>query len=761
MPVAFLYSREPSEKKDNLHNPCQNLIDMALTYLLYFKNSYIYIFMLLNKRIFIVLTAFLLAFSFTDAHAAEHEAAADGPEIFYGGDDPAMSDEESLLRERPALPPMLPPSNMTPDQVRQFFSKPAEEEEYIILNFDNADIKDVLATVSTITGENFILGSKVGGKITIHSSEKIPVSEVLTVFESVLEVNSMALVRSGDFFKVVQTTAARQMPLEIFKGNDPDAIPYGDRPVTQLILLDHVPVREMTTVLKPMLSKTGLMTPNPRLNMLIVSDLASNIRRLLAIINEVDVDAFESTRMAFVQLRNSDVATLSRELTNIINALNIGKDGIAIVPIERLNSLVIFSSGPGLLKTAKAWIKKLDDELTTGQNIFVYHVQNVEAKKIASVLKNIYVKSDTRPVSSSADPAPKATKKSASFTSARNAQTAVESGRVEIDTFDATNSLVILASPGLYKDIKETIKKLDLYPKEVLIEVIIAEVNLENNSEYGIQWSVLHNLTLDGDSYSALAEGPSNPSISTSPFLTGAGEVKPPALGGGVGGLTYYMFNADKLAAMFNAIASRSKVNILSSPRLLVRDKEEASIDVGKDIPIATSTTQQVSTSTTQNIEYKTVGIKLKIKPSINDEKTVVLDIEQEVSDVLEDNQTVGEFTYPAFTTTLTKTSVVVPDKQGIIIGGLMREKKGSGYSGIPLLSSIPYLGSLFRYTVNSKEKTELIMILRPHVISNRTEADVVTSDFIEKLKVLNQSVQESDIKVDIFEPYYKDEADK
>jgi general secretion pathway protein D len=241
--------------------------------------------MLIMRRIFIILTAlFFLITSAVNTFAEEPAASPDF--LLKAVEDPDIEEQlkgeaEELLSERPALPPILPPSSMTPEQIREFFSEPGDEEEFIILNFDNADIRDVLTTVSTITGENFILGSKVGGKITIHSSEKIPVDDVLSVFESVLEVNNLALVKSGDFYKVIQTATARQRPLEIFSDRDPDALPYGDRPVTQLIFLEHVPVKEVSAVLKPMLSKTGMLTPNPRLNMLIVNDLASNIRRLL------------------------------------------------------------------------------------------------------------------------------------------------------------------------------------------------------------------------------------------------------------------------------------------------------------------------------------------------------------------------------------------------------------------------------------------------------------------------------------------------
>lgn len=731
--------------------------------------------MIIMRRLLIVFTVLSLLFSsvligFAQEPVAEVQVAS-GTESQILNDkattqdvvtEEVLTEQEQLLNERPALPPILPPSNMTPDQVRAFFTKPDEktdEEEFMILNFDDADIKDILATVSSITKENFILGTNVSGKITIHSSEKIPVSEVLSVFETILQVNNMSLVRSGHFFKVVQSAEARQNPLEIFQDKDAKTVPYGDRPITQLIYLEHISVKDMSALLKDMLSKIGTITLHTRLNMLIINDLASNIKNVLKIIDEVDVDSFKDTRMSFFRLKNSDVATLSKELLDIINALNIGREGLAIIPIERLNSLVVFSSGPGLLNTIEEWIHKLDDEVTTGQNIFVYNVQNVDAKKIAAVLKTIYEKSASIPTVGESAPVKEikkdATPTTKSGTAQSSSQSTVESsGRVEIDTFESTNSLVILASPGVYKEISDTIKKLDMYPKQVLIEVVIAEVNLDDSNQFGVQWSLLQNVNIDGRAYNGLAQN-------TAPS-TFAPELKTalPSLGGaGSSGLSLILFDPDRITAMIHALASTTKLNVLSSPRLLVMDKEEASIEVGSDIPTATSTTVGTSTSgTTQNIEYKTVGIKLKIKPSINDEKTVVLHIEQEVSDKLA-NVVVGQgdFSYPAFSTRLTKTSVVVPDNNGIAIGGIIKETNETGYQGIPLLSAIPYLGSLFRYTVLTKNRTELVIFLTPHVVTNRTEADMVTSDFVGELKNLKRSVNKEDISSDIFKPYNRE----
>jgi general secretion pathway protein D len=641
----------------------------------------------------------------------------------------------------------LPPS-LTPEQIKAFLSKP-KKDDFVILNFDDADLRDVINTISSITGESFILSPGLEARITIHSAKKIPVSEVLSVFESILEANGMSLVKSGDFYKIVLSTTTKQKPLEVQKGRETESIPYGDRPVTQIIPVEYVPVTEVSSVLKPMLSQFGSIIPNPRNNLLIINDIASNIKRLLNVLKEIDVDAFQNTRMAFFQLKYSDVKTLSTELAEILNALNLSKEGVALVPIERINSLVVFASSPSLLKKVEGWIKKLDEEVMTGQNIFVYHVQNVKAESIATILKELYEREDKKP-----RPLPSPTKRksphrvSSSLTSLKTATFS----KVEIVTFEPTNSLVILASPGIYREIKEIIKKLDVYPKEVLIEVVIAEVTLTETDQFGIQWSVLHNLSIEGTDIKGLIQSRSRdaPSYTLPPTLgTDSASASVTA-----SGLSYLLFKPDRLVALLHALASRGKLNILSSPRLLVRDQEEASIEVGSDIPTATSTTTDVTTSTlTQNIEYKTVGIKLKIKPSINDEKTVVLDIEQEVSDTLA-NVTVGPegFSYPAFSTRITKTTIVVPDRQGIIIGGIMKERKERTYQGIPILSAIPILGNLFRYTVETRAKTELIVLLTPHVVVNKNEAEVLTTNFIRKLREVKKYLEGYKNQIDIID---------
>jgi general secretion pathway protein D len=665
--------------------------------------------------------------------------------------------QEKTSAQTPRAVPSIKPSAMppgtsfTPEQIKQFLAKQKKKEEsYIILNFDNAALKDVINTISSITKENFIVSPGLDARITIHSTAKIPSSEALAVFESILEVNNMALVRSGRFYKIVPGSLIKQKPTEVQKGREPAEVAPEDKPITQIIPVRYIPVGELAPIIQPMLSQFGNVIQNPRNNLLIISDMSSSIRRVMTILKEIDVDTFQDTRMFFYQPEYSDVKTISDELIDIINALNLGRDGsIAIVPIERINSLIVFCSSPSILSTVKMWLKKLDEEINAGQNIFVYAVQNVDAKSIADILKTIYqeegaVRTQTQ---TQAQRRTAQARQRAQRTRVTTPTTRTGARRVEIETFEPTNSLVILAPPGLYREIVETIKRLDVYPQEVLIEGVIAEVTLTDTDQYGIQWSALHSVHIENDpDFTGLAQGTVN--LEDAPSLLTVA----PTLGAGpAAGISYFLFKPEKLAALVHALASRGSVNILSSPRLLVRDQEEAEIEVGSDIPTATSTTTSTTAETlTQNIEYRTVGIKLKIKPTINDEKTVVLDLEQEVSSLGSSVQ-VGQTgnLFPSFNTTKTKTSIVVPDKQGIIIGGILEETTNKEYQGVPVLSSIPILGNLFRYTVDSTIKKELIIIITPHVITNREEADVLTLEFMDKLKNVKSFLKEKNIQFD------------
>ncbi len=729
-----------------------------------------------------------IIFIFTIAFSAN---AADIMEEMIEGENPSSAEETFPLPETtpeiippdsepatapvPAAPltsapvPATPPVSTPAHKPAPAPPSPEKKEGFVLLNFDEAELKDIISLVSEATGTNFIISPGITAKITIHSSKKIPSSELFSIFESILEMNGLAAVKSGNFYKIVQGPMAHQKALEVKKGKEISSIPAEDKIITQLIPLDFLPASEAITLLQPMISPMGVITPNTRNNILIITDVASNIRRFVEILKEVDVSAFESTKIRLFAPINVDVKTLSKELTDILNALTLGREGISLIPIERINKLVIFSPSEKFLQTIEDWAKKLDEETSpSGLTTYVYPIQNVKAKEIAEVLKAVYETKEgikpavpgtapvtPKPATPAATPpkpgTPPARTLAPVSSPARKAETTEVRGMgdIKIVVYEPTNSLVIMASAGDYRQIVDTIKKLDIYPQQVLIEVLIAEVSLTDATRFGIQWSLLSQdrakVLGETHSFEGLSQfrpGESLYSKQESPL--------PPIISGGltpaVGGYSYLLYEAGRLTGMLHALATEGRVNVLSSPHLLVKDNQEASIDVGQEIPVATGTTQQTTAAeapVVQNIQYKTVGVKLKMKPVINAEKTVVLDLTQEVSEYSAD-VTVGKegFTYPAFSKREAKTAIIVSNGQSIIIGGIMKEMKKRGYEGIPFLSKIPLLGYLFRYTTSNIDKTELIILLTPHVISSKSEADIITQEFKDRVKDLKKPLR-------------------
>lgn len=701
------------------------------------------------KFIFLI-AAFIFFSCATKSKDVKKEEVPSAPpiEVAQALPPPEIKPEEKNPEEKPPAPIPTPPT-------------PEKKESFVLLNFDDADLKDIITLVSEATGVSFIIAPGVTAKITIHSAKKIPASELFPIFESILEMNGLAAVKSGYFYKIVAGPAARQKALEVQKGRDLSAIPAEDKLMTQIVPVEFVPASEAVTLLLPMVSPTGMITPNPRNNLLIITDVASNIRRLIEILKEVDVSAFESTRIRLFTPNNVDVKTLSKELTDILTALTLGKEEIALIPLERINKLIIFSPSEKFLQTIEEWAKRLDEEIApSGLTTYAYPVQNVKAKEIADVLKAIYeTKEGAKPVTPIQTPTPRpTTTPTPSRTGVAPAPTpsptpkaeAVEgraAGEIKIVVYDPTNSLVILASPADFKQIVETIKKLDIFPRQVLIEVLIAEVSLTEATRFGIQWSLLSQDRAKVFGETHTFEGLSQFRPGTS--LYGVDEkTLPPIISGSlaptVGGYSYLLYEAGRITAMLHALATEGKVNILSNPHLLVKDNQEASIDVGAEVPTSTGVTQQVTgaqTPLSQNIQYKTIGVKLKMKPVINAERTVVLDLTQEVSEQAADVN-VGGLTYPSFSKREAKTSIIVGDGQSIIIGGIMKEAKKKSYEGIPILSKIPLLGYLFRYTTDNIDKTELIMLLTPHVVESKSEADLITQEFKERLKDLKKPLR-------------------
>lgn len=626
------------------------------------------------------------------------------------------------------------------------------KDNTVTLNFAEADIKDIIQTVGAITGENFMLAPGVSGRITVRTSKPIPKKEVFAIFESILEVNGLAVVKSGSYYKIVQGPSAKQRAIELREGTEVSKIPEGDRIMTQIVPIEFISSNDIVPILQPMLSATGGIFNYTKTNTLIITDTASNIKKTLSLIKVFDVDDFKRMSIEIIPVENVDIKTLYKELTDMLGALGLVKDAkqLSVVPIERLNSLILLSLNNKLLESVKEWIRKLDTLSQTDKQsvtrfagstaIHIYYVQNDKAANIKTALDQIFLgKKSLAPVSKTLSSA-SGVAVSPNQTSTGGVMFEGSEGEIRIFLYEPFNGLIVQATEGDYHKILDIIKELDRSPKQVLIDALIVEVKLDETTKYGIQWSFL--------------SGNTNTQLNTGIFSTTIdnprGVISTPVGLDAPSGLALFSTDSSKFFSVIQAMAAEGRINVLSNPHIVVKNYEKATINIGSDEPIATQSTQTAVTGTSgliQNIEYRKTGVILTVTPQITEGGMVAMSLRHEVSDKSTD-RTVGVATYPSFTKREAETSVVAKDNETLVIGGLIQEKKDSTVSGIPLLKDIPLLGNLFKFTSNFVGKTELVILLTPRIIANTEQALSVTNEIKNKLiglkELLNKNIGEN-----------------
>lgn len=661
----------------------------------------------------------LLAGSFSNLHADEPAT-----QIEVGANQPAeVASQVQPEKENKAV------DESSAVQEVQGHPAAGKEDDVVVLNFGDANLMDIIRTIGEITGENFMLAPGVSGKITIQTAKPVHKKDVFAIFESILEVNGLSAVKTGSYYKILQSSSAKQRSIEIRGAKDLESVPPGDSLITQIIPIEFVSANDIVPVLQPMISPAGSIYNYSKANTLILTDISSNIRKALDIIKLLDVDAFKRMEIAVIPVASVEIKTLHKELSDVLSALGLGKDPgqLALIPIERLNSLIVFSSNDELLVSVKEWIARLDQSNSTGVSTHIYYVQNDKASNIKTILDQLIGGKSS--AASTVEPQP-----SASSTSTANAQPKYDGNAgagMKIHLYEPTNALIIQSSQSDYQNILRTIKELDQPPKQVLIDAFIAEVKLDETTKYGIQWSVL----------SGNANIQQNTGLVSSTLADPRSAISTPIGVSAPAGLSVFATDASRFFGVIQAMASVGKLNVLSNPHIVVKNYEKASINIGSDEPIATQSTQTAVTGTSgliQNIEYRKTGVILTVTPHITEGGMVSMNIRQEVSDKSTD-RTVGSAVYPSFTKREAETSVVAKDASTLVIGGLIQEKKDDSSSGIPFLSKIPLLGHLFKYTTYTEGKTELVIMITPRIIGNPEQAATVSDEMKAKLGGLKE----------------------
>jgi len=572
----------------------------------------------------------------------------------------------------------------------------AQADDSWKINLKNADIREFVTQVSAITGKSFIIDPRVKGDVTVISNVNMDEESVYQLFLSVLQVHGFAAVSAGSAIKIVQTVLAKQ------SSNPDDFVDdlESEELVTRVITVTNAPSEEMVKVLRPLIPQYGHIAALSEPNVLIISDHASNINRLVEIINRVDIA--DSLEVAIINLKEAwveDMVKLLEELApDQIGKSAKGPNRISIVASERTNSLVIKGERYTLARV-KALVDQLDVPANRSGTIKVIQLSHSDATKMAEILSNLI-----------------------SSKSKSSEDSMVE---VSIQADEAINALVIRADPSNMIDLIGIIESLDVRRMQVLIEAAIVEVTSDFSQQLGSELAV-------GDASTGTTPlGLTAPSGTLAQILQGlaapSGLISPPSsfgesplIAGGKVSTTGTSF-----AFIVKALAANSDVNLLSTPSITTMDNEEAKIVVGQNVPFRTGSTVTGSQGTTNpftTIQREDVGLTLEVTPHINSDSLVRLLIHQEVSEVDASSLTVigSEAAADLITNKRTiDTTILVENGEVIILGGLIRDKETQAESRVPLLGSIPGLGALFRSRTKNIEKQNLLVFLRPTVLTS------------------------------------------
>ena len=572
----------------------------------------------------------------------------------------------------------------------------AQADDSWKINLKNADIREFVTQVSAITGKSFIIDPRVKGDVTVISNVNMDEESVYQLFLSVLQVHGFAAVSAGSAIKIVQTVLAKQ------SSNPDDFVDdlESQELVTRVITVTNAPSEEMVKVLRPLIPQYGHIAALSEPNVLIISDHASNINRLVEIINRVDIA--DSLEVAIINLKEAwveDMVKLLEELApDQIGKSAKGPNRISIVASERTNSLVIKGERYTLARV-KALINQLDVPANRSGTIKVIQLSHSDATKMAEILSNLI-----------------------SSKSKSSEDSMVE---VSIQADEAINALVIRADPSNMIDLIGIIESLDVRRMQVLIEAAIVEVTSDFSQQLGSELAIGDasagttplGLTAPSGTLAQILQGLAAPAGAiTAPSSLG----ESPLIAGGKVSATGTSF-----AFIVKALAANSDVNLLSTPSITTMDNEEAKIVVGKNVPFRTGSTVTGSQGTTNpftTIQREDVGLTLEVTPHINSDSLVRLLIHQEVSEVDASSLTVigSEAAADLITNIRTiDTTILVENEEVIILGGLIRDKETQAESRVPLLGSIPGLGALFRSRTKNIEKQNLLVFLRPTVLTS------------------------------------------
>ena len=585
------------------------------------------------------------------------------------------------------------------------------------LNMKDADIQALIATVSEVTGRNFIVAPSVQGKVTVVSARPMLPDELYQVFLSVLRVHGYAAIESGSMVRIEPEAAAQQDG----GGAIGDAATRNaEELVTQVIPVRHVAAADLVPILRPLMPQGGQLVAHGSSNSLVVSDRAGNVERLARIVERIDTAS--DAQVEVIPLVHANAAEMARTLTALgeDKAAQANGESARVFADTRTNSVLLSGAKNARLRL-RALIAHLDMPGGAGGDTQVVYLRYANAADLVPILQGV--------AATLTGIAPPAAAKAGEGGPGGGASPATIQAHAE------TNSLVISAPPAIFRPLADVVRQLDIRRNQVLIEAVIAEVSDQTASELGVQWQV----PLGSDTSHAVIGGTNFGSDGNN--ILGAA-INPLGVGNGLnlgyidGTVTIGDRTIFRLGALVTALRGDGTSNILSTPSILTLDNQEAEIKVAQEVPFLTGqyTTNSVANPNLgsgignpfQTIERKDVGLVLKVTPQINEGDSVRLDIHQEVSSLAPPvSGAVDLITYKRELTT----SVLVKDDSLLVLGGLIDNQLKDNVQKVPALGDIPLLGNLFRYRTNDRRKSDLMVFLHPKILRDEFSEAAVSSE--------------------------------
>jgi len=644
--------------------------------------------------------------------------------------------------------------------------------EPITLNFNNAEIESVARTIAVVTGRDVVVDPRVKGTMNLVTDRPITPAAALNQFAAALRLQGFAIVDADGLYKVVPEAEAKLQSNTVATTTSGIARAGSNQIVTQVFKLNYESANTLLPVLRPLIAPNNTINVSPGNNSLVITDYAENMRRLARIIAALDVP--NAADLEIIPLRHSIATDLAPLVTKLVEGETTSAPGPApgitgaafkttILAEPRSNALIIRAANPARSQLVRSLVEKLDKaplESANGAagNIYVVYLKNADATKLATTLRAAMASdaqgqgqgngsalnaggnsSNTQPMQQLNNANSQSGMSTQSTAPLNNTNQVSTGGQIQADP--TTNSLIITASEPQYRQLRAVIDKLDGRRAQVMVEALIAEVNAEKAAQFGIQWQGL--LGGKSNQYIGNNSGITGANILTLSLGNNGTATGTPATGLNIGiGAT--INGQSVLGFLANFLESNDEGNILSTPNLLTLDNEEAKIVIGQNVPFPTGQYANTGGVNTINpfttVERKDVGLTLRVRPTINEDNTVRMQIFQEVSTI--QSNTLNNINGPTTNKRSIESNVLVDDGSLIVIGGLLQDDYSNETDKVPLAGDIPFVGALFRNEVRTRKKTNLMVFLRPVVVRDTNASNALAYDRYDAIRSLQTATQ-------------------